>query len=78
MSRVLIVSLILCCIQIHNVVGENPNQAVDSNIDIITVQDATEYFQKNLNQSFVRLQKTVLPRNQIRYTLGRRVSGKWW
>lgn len=54
------------------------NCELEAGIELITVPNITEYLMQNQNEKLLQtLQKSDAVRSQIRYTLGRRVSGEW-
>lgn len=51
---------------------------LQTDIGVITVNDVNEYLRLNPEATILdTLDKSGSPRSQIRYTLGRRVSGMW-
>lgn len=53
------------------------NCELEAGIELITVPNITEYLMQNQNEKLLQtLQKSDAVRSQIRYTLGRRVSGE--
>lgn len=54
------------------------NCELQTDIGVITVNDINEYLRLNPEATILEtLDKNGMPRSQIRYTLGRRVSGMW-
>lgn len=54
------------------------NCEIQFDFDVIAVQNFTEYLMQNPDVKLLQpLEKSDVARSQIRYTLGRRVNGKW-